>query len=272
VGYVLSPALRANFINELLLHDTSRPSCIVAQKDSPEALFRQPHASVVRGEGYSYADQFLKELPVATEIIEAKSKSSKQLGQIAASLYDAANQHCQLQRQAASFPTSFEGGLTEYELDSVAKLCTARPSSAQLTLELESIVVEKALYGFEVRFGSQQDFEFEHREHAECLAEALRCRKRRTLPLKEVLGWRLPVKPEGCSALLKMLEKTRNQLDRRADTLRSSEDELNDLVYGIYGVTSIERRIIEDFLTRFSSLPAASTRQEAEEDESEDEE
>jgi len=229
-------------------------------------------SSVYGGRFYSYADQFLRELPVANEIIEAKSKSSRLLAQIAASLYDVANQHCQLQRQAASFPASFEGGLTKYELDSVAKLCTARPSSAQLTLELESIVVEKALYGFQVRFGSQQHFEFEHRGHAECLAEALRCRKRRTLPLKDVLGWRLPVKPEGCVALLKMLEETRNNLDRRAETLRSSEDELNDLVYRIYGVTPHERKVIEDFLTRFSSLPAASTRQEAEEDESEVEE
>src|SRR5208283_1855349 len=137
------------------------------------------------------------------------------LAEIATSLYDAANQHCLLQRQAANFPASFERDVNQYELDSVGKLCTARPTSAQLTLDLESIAVEKALYGFEVHFGSQQDFEFEHREHAECLAEALRCRKRRTLPLKEVLTWRLPVKPEGCSALLKMLEKTQNQFDLR---------------------------------------------------------
>ena len=226
----------------------------------------------MRGEGYSYADQFLRDLPVANEIIEAKSESAGRLAKIAASLYDAANRRCQLQRQAANFPASFERDLTRYELDSVGKLCTGLPSSAQLTLDLESIAVEKALYGFEVRFGSQQDFEFEHREHAECLAEALRFRKRRTLPLKEVAGWRLPVKPEGCSALLKMLENTRNELAGRTEAIRSGEDELNDLIYGIYGVTADERRIIEDFLSRFSSFPAGSARQETEQDEPGDEE
>jgi hypothetical protein len=141
-----------------------------------------------------------------------------------------------------------------------------------LTLDLESIAVEKALYGFEVHFGSQQDFEFEHREHADCLAEALRCRKRRTLPLKEVLAWRLPVKPVGCSELLKMLEETRNQLDVRTEAVRSGEDELNDLIYSIYGVTADERKVIEGFLTRFSSFPAGAARQETEEDEPGDEE
>jgi hypothetical protein len=229
-------------------------------------------SSVYGGRFYSYADQFLRDLPVANEIIEAKSKSSGRLAEIAASLYDAANQHSQLQRQAANFPASFERDLTRYELDSVGKLCTARPTSAQLTVEIESIAVEKALYGFEVRFGSQQDFEFEHREHAECLAEALRCRKRRTLPLKDVLTWRLPVKPVGCSDLLKMLEETRNELDTRTEALRSGDDELNDLIYSIYGVTADERKVIEDFLTRFSSLPAGSARQETEEDEPGDEE
>jgi hypothetical protein len=75
------------------------------------------------------------------------------------------------------------------------------------------------------------------------------------------------VKPAGCSELLKMLEEARNQLDVRTEVLRSGEDELNDLVYGIYGVTADERNVIEDFLTRFSSLPAAATRHETEEDE-----
>jgi hypothetical protein len=247
--------------NELLLS-------AAAVLNSPVSDFRIKQISSVFGSRfYSYGDQFIADL-----IIPTSNKDFPPLGKHSGQLIDLAQKMNELNRNLSSFPESFETHLSRYELDSLGKLCTSRPSSAQLIIELDSIAVEKALYGFEVHFGSQQDFEFEHHEHAECLAEALRCRKRRTLPLKEVLAWRLPVKPEGCSALLKMLEKTRNQLDRRAETLRSSEDELNDLVYGIYGVTPHERKVIEGFLTRFSSFPAGSARQETEEDESEDEE
>ena len=126
-----------------------------------------------------------------------------------------------------------------------------------MSVELASISVEKALYGYEVRYGAQRPFEFDHREHAECLAEVFRTRGRKSLSLKEILSWRLPVKPEGCRKLLELLPDARRELAAVRSEIASLEGELNALVYKLYGVTPEEQRVIEGFLDRYSSRSAA---------------
>lgn len=194
---------------------------------------------------------------MAAGILDPKQGTARQLSRISQSLTSVASRRNQLGDKLDFFPTSFERDLARYELDSIGKLARENPSSAQISIDLESVSVEKALYGFEVRYDSQRPFEFEHREHAECLAEAFRNRGRKTLPLKEALSWRLPVKPEGCKKLLGLLEQTRRELARLRDEITSGEGELNDLVYSLYGVTGEERKVIEGFLERFSSRSAA---------------
>jgi hypothetical protein len=214
-------------------------------------------SSVYGGRFYSYADQFLRDLPVAVGILERKGNAARRLSRIAESLTGFAAKRTELRGKIQSFPASLERDLSRYELDVVGKLAREQPGSAQLSVELESISVEKALYGYEVRYGTQRPFEFEHREHAECLAEAFRTRGRKTLPLKEALSWCLPVKPEGSRKLLQLQESTRRELGRLQGEVASLEGELNDVVYGLYGVTAEEEKVIEDFLERFSSRSAA---------------
>lgn len=221
-------------------------------------------SSVYGGRFYSYADQFLRDLPVAEGILDSKSGGAEQLSRIAESATGFAAKQSELRGRIESFPASYERDLSRYELDVIGKLAREHPSSAQLSLELESVSVEKALYGYEVRYDTQKPFEFEHREHAECLAEAFRARGRKSLPLKEVLSWRLPMKPEGCRKLLELQAGARRELTHLREELASLDVELNDLVYSLYGVAAEEQKVIEGFLDRFSSRSAA----QIEEDES----
>jgi hypothetical protein len=214
-------------------------------------------SSVYGGRFYSYADQFLRDLPVAERILDTKHGAGRRLSQISESLTSVASRRNQLRDKLDLFPTSFKHELARYELDPIAKLARENPQSAQISIELGSVAVGKTLYGFEVRYDSQRPFEFEHREHAQCLAQALRARGRRTFPLKEVLSWRLPVKPEGCKKLLELQKQTRRELTQLRGGIASSEEELNDLVYSLYGVTADERQVIEGFLERYSSRSAA---------------
>jgi len=214
-------------------------------------------SSVYGGRFYSYADQFLRDLPVAAGLLDKKNASAKQLSADAESLTGLAATQNKLTDKIESFPASFERDLASYELDGIGKLARERPGSAQLSVETDSISVEKALYGYEVRYDTQRPFEFDHREHAECLAAIFRTCGRRSLPLKEVLSWRLPVKPEGCKRLLELLEGTRLEASRLRNEAASLESQLNDLVYKLYDVTPAERKVIEDFLERYSSRSAA---------------
>ncbi len=205
-------------------------------------------SSVFGSRFYSYGDQFIAEVVVPTNDMTFTSLCRK-----SEDLTSRADSAAVLLESLAGFPGSFERELACYELDSIGKLARENPTIAQLSIDPESTGVEKALYNFEVRYGAQRAFEFEHREHADCLAEALRARKRRTLPLKEILSWRLPVKPEGCKKLLQLQEVARRELSRLSGEVTSLEAELNDLVYGLYGITASERKIIQGFLERFSS-------------------
>jgi Eco57I restriction-modification methylase len=213
-------------------------------------------SSVYGGRFYSYADQFLRDLPVAGGILDTKGAASRRLSQIAQSLTGLAARRNKLEAKLESFPTSFEGGLSRYELESIRKLAREHPRSGHIFIELDRILVEKALYGYEARYDSQRPFEFEHREHAECLAEALRVRSRKSLPLEDILAWRIPVKPEGCTQLLALQDKARGELNSAREQIVSLEDELNDSVYKLYAVTPDERKIIEDFLERYTSKPS----------------
>ena len=210
-------------------------------------------SSVYGGRFYSYADQFLKGLPIRETLLESKAKDTRQLGSLAERVSLASEGCLGLRSKLASFPGSFAGDLARYELDTVEHLSTGHPSSAQLTIEPDAISIEPGLYGFSVRYDSQRPFDFEHREHAEVLAAALRNHHCKTLPLEEVLNWRLPVKPEGCKKLLTLLGQSRQRLRKLEDQIASEEDALNDLVYSLYGIQPREQKVIEDFLNRYSS-------------------
>ncbi|GEM_PF-5487912 len=124
-----------------------------------------------------------------------------------------------------------------------------------MSVDLKAISVESTLYGHEVQYGGPRTFQFEHREHAECLAAALRLQRRKTVPLKQVLEWRLPLKPEGCRKLLDLLSDAREESRRLAAMIASAEDELNEIVHRLYEITPAERDAIEGFLDRYSSHP-----------------
>jgi hypothetical protein len=214
-------------------------------------------SSVYGGRFYSYADQFLRDLPVAEGLLQENSEAAKQLSSITVSLMAIAAKQNELRGKIECFPASFERELPRYELDAVRKLARGLPGSSQLSVAQDSISVEKALYGYEVQYGTQRPFEFDHIEHAECLAETLRARQRKSLPLKEALAWRFPLKPEGCGKLLTLLAETRRNLSALRTELISLEGELNNLVYRIYRVTREEQKVLEEFLGRYSSTPAA---------------
>ena len=210
-------------------------------------------SSVYGGRFYSYADQFLRDVCVHEKILNARGG---RLSKIASLLTENAESRNAKKQQLATFPSSFEAQLSRYEFHSIRKLAREWPNSAQLSIETDNISVQKTLYAFEVHYGTQRPFEFEHREHADCLAEALRAPDRKSLPLEDVLAIRLPVKADGCKKLLEMLQKTRREVLKIGDEIASLDNELNELVYEIYEINSEEQAVIEGFLQRYSSVSA----------------
>jgi len=215
-------------------------------------------SSVYGGRYYSYADQFLKDLPIPDQIVNSRSSEAKDLSGMAERLADATEKLVALSRKLKAFPVSFAKDITAYEVDSIGDLAISRPASAQLSVEMNLISVEKTLYGFSVNYGPQRAFEFPHREQAECLARAFRTMDRATLHLEDVLSWRLPLKREGCVRLLDLAQKVAEEIDASGRSIESEEERLNELTYKLCRVTKAERRTIDGFLDRYSSRPIGS--------------
>lgn len=205
-------------------------------------------SSVFGSRFYSYGDQFIEKLVVPTE----QKRFSSLAGKSEALLRLAAERE-RLEHKVSSFPEGFEAELTKYELQSVKRLLKASPGAAQVTVEPEAISVERTLYTWAVRYDSQAPFEFDEKEHAECLAEALRRQTRRALRRDEIMQWRLPVKESGCKKLLRLLAEARRELEGVKEKIAQEEEKLNALVYETYGISAAERRVIEDFLDRYTS-------------------
>ncbi len=226
--------------------------CLAAILNSQVTDFRVKQvSSVFESRYYSYGDQFIADVVVPTE-----SKGFPSLARIAQRIILSAERKIVLDKIVSDFPESFEAELSRYELHTVTRICTAHPNSANLRIDPNAISVQQGLYGFRVVFGAPKSFEFKHREHAECLAQALLNRRRATLPLKEVLQWRFPLKVEGCKRLLALLDQARRELEKLQGQIAAEEDNLNELVYEIYGIKPSERKVIESFLDRFSSRAA----------------
>jgi hypothetical protein len=86
-----------------------------------------------------------------------------------------------LLQKVSGFPETFASDLSRYELETVKRLCDKYPQSENLKLSLDAIRVEPLLYGFAAHYGNQAAFEFETREHAESLAEALRHQRKQNI-------------------------------------------------------------------------------------------
>jgi hypothetical protein len=214
-------------------------------------------SSVYGGRFYSYADQFLKDLPICQPLMENGSSEAKNAAGLAERISDLSEAKLRLLDKLAAFPESFASDLSKYELDTVKRICDKQPQSENLKISQDAIRVERALYGFEVHYGNQTPFEFEVREHAECLAEALRNQKKQNIQRKDVLKWRLPSTVAGCKSLLELVGNTHAELGEIRQQVVSQEAELNDLIFEVYALSKDERKVVDEFLLRYSSGPAA---------------
>lgn len=205
-------------------------------------------SSVFGDRFYSYGDQFIADINIPTNVHGFQS-----LAGVSEQLINLHNVRKSLVMKVRGFPQSFDSEVHRYELDEIGRLTESPPPSAQLIIDLENVAVEKGLYGYHVLFGSQQRFEFEEEVHALCLAQALRCRNRKTLPAQDVLSWRLPIKVAGAKTLLGLLNTARKDLEKVEKGIEAEENRLNELVYDLYGLGKKDRKIIEDFLARYSS-------------------
>jgi len=217
--------------------------------NSSVADFYLKHISSVYSGGFwSYADAFLKWVPVP----EATDEQKKRLAEYVGKLTEKVNEYHEVKEALASFPQGYWEELKQSEkapsrdvLQNLARWgdlpqkVSAKQAQIQTDLQAQTVL----------RLG-KSELLFRHEPHARLALEILR---ERGVVLKEkFLEWELPQDPQDVEAFLGHLKELRNRRQILEQEIQDLEKRLNEAVSDLFGLSPKEQEVIDEFLVRFS--------------------
>jgi hypothetical protein len=240
--YGISPVakIKSDFLIGLL--NSNVLDFLVRQISSPYA-----------GGFYSYADAFLRDLPIP----ETTTVDQNKVIELSNSLTSLATQTRDLEKDIAAFPESVTtarrvaGAVPD--LDSLENLLAG---SGGLTTEIRfdpRTSIAQDLLGQWVLTIPRGKTSSEFRSDNQSLLELLRLclEKRGKFAKSELLDLRLPEREAAQKSYIQTLADWQTTLETLQAQIHQLESDLNDVVYTIFGISTQERKIIEEFLARF---------------------
>ena len=217
--------------------------------NSSVADFYLKHISSVYSGGlWSYADAFLKWVPVP----EATDEQKKRLAECVGKLTEKVNEYHEVKEALASFPQGYWEELKRSKkapsrdvLQNLARWgnlpqkVSAKQAQIQTDLQAQTVL----------RLG-KSELLFRHEPHARLALEILR--ERGVVLKEELLEWELPLDPRDVEAFLVHLTKLRNRCQTLEQEIQDLEKGLNKAVSDLFGLSPKEQEVIDKFLVRFS--------------------
>lgn len=216
----------------------------------PADFFIKSSGIVYSGGYYSYADAYIRNLPIPASTPAQRD----QLSRLARELTACTGELRRLEAQARAFPDSVSeerrAAGTLPELDVLGGMAQA----AGLAQKLEASKVQDMDGGLlgklgEVTLKVGKGTLTLGTEHARLVREVLA--ERRSLGRDELLALRVPERTADVRAYLDTLAGWRTRMAELRGEIETREAELNDVVYGLYGLNADERAVVERFLERF---------------------
>jgi hypothetical protein len=215
---------------------------VLAILNSHVTNFYTWHVGVVHGSGYyKFEDRFLKQLPIR---LPQTSKDK--------TLADEIMKKVEQIIEKAKFEQKIENFPGEYIQDYRSKGEEFDPpknisfNSNQKAFEP---VIEKNITdrGYNVVVGKKEKSVFvESKVKANYIVTALKGKNAKKDEKKQIL---IPKSDAIVEAVLKKLEEDKARI--KSPSVAELEEEINDLVYKLYGLTEKDINVIEDFLRRF---------------------
>lgn len=203
--------------------------------------------SSVYSNGYfSYADAFLKALPIPN----ANTKQQQTIASLAQPLTDKTARLRELEKNIAAFPESVTESLKGKSLpdrDDLGRLIVT--NTLPKTLSGKKVVEEGMLGGQTVlRMGKAELF-IKKLELAKLVRRILELRG--TVDTREFLALEVPTTSKDQTRYLETLAAWESEVSVLAGEIEKLEADLNDVVYEVYGLNAADREVIEEFLRRF---------------------
>ncbi len=209
--------------------------------------FHLKQISSVYSNGYfSYADAFLKGLPIAS----ANPETERNISALAHLLTDKTARLRALEKQVETFPASLtverRGAGTVPELDEVARLAVA--GGLPKMIDASDVREQSDLQGQTVLAVGRGEV-----RAAPMLARLLRrvLDVRGKVKREELLGLELPMGESDQQDYLEQLAGWEGEVEELKRAICQGELELNTLVYDLYDLGAEDREVLEGFLARF---------------------
>lgn len=219
--------------------------------------------SVYGARFYSYSDQFLRDLPIPKSFL-VPSEAAERVSAIAENISELCDSVANLRQQIERLPDSFSHQIKKFELTEIRSLLESQPKANHINLDPVSVKVEKLLYTYAVDLGvGSGTLEFREREHCELVARILRILSRDHIESDELVRWRVPATVTGCKVLLGLIDRSEAELARARTKAAGLEKGLDDIVYSAFGLARGDRRVIDEFLGRYTSIADGVVEEEA---------
>ena len=226
---------------------------ILALVNSNVLDFYLKHLSTVyAGRSYSYGDQFIKWLPLLVPGLRAKKKRkiAGQLAQLAQKLTETKGKLRAKERERTAFPKSQLQKLKgRPELYPLARLVKGQPQAQQVCVA--AVTLQRQLDGTWVMAFGRTRLIFPSEAHARAAEAWLRVQRKRRVSSNEFIGLKLPAEERVCYKLLDLLAEAEREIETLRTRLEEMEEELDDYVAALYGLSNEDRKVIRLFLKRF---------------------
>jgi type I restriction-modification system DNA methylase subunit/uncharacterized protein (DUF433 family)/3-phenylpropionate/cinnamic acid dioxygenase small subunit len=211
-------------------------------------------SSVYSGKYYSYADQFIKQIPIVLPKNKEQQAIAEQIKDLARQIIKDKSQLQRKQDELRNFPEKQLQKLRNREAYPLDRLVRAYPHTENIGLNEDQAHFEQRGGSPKVYLNSTNFFEFDSPEHARLFLKYVRLQHRQTLKLSDLLKVRFPSSPSDCAKLLKLALDLEKEISSLRSTIKEAETNINELALNLYGISDVEStKVIDDFLMRFGN-------------------
>ncbi len=216
--------------------------------------FYLKHISMVFTESgsYSYSDAYLRRLPLKLPCNQTERKKAKAISHLAQELTELKGELRATERKRENFPDSVFAQIRA-EFYSLERLATEVYIPANTISVSEPSLKQDSQGNWTVSLNNRAFVKVPTKAHAEIILAWLKVQGSSNIHRNDLLALHLPATEVDCCDLLKLLRDLEESIQRLQGQIATKEDELNDRVADYYGLNNRQRRILTDFLSRFSA-------------------
>jgi len=211
---------------------------LLAIMNSLVANYYIKHISVIHGSGYyKFEDRFIKHLPIKLPKTQVEKKIAKKI----VDKVDQILSQCEINKRVENFPNAYLEMKEGIELNKITYTFKTNHKF------LEPSIAELVDGGYGITLGKKEDtISVETKARAEYISISL---TGKNVKIGEKLKILIPTDENKVRDILKEYKADKKQLEKLP--ISKLEDEINELVYELYGLDVKDRKVIEEFLMKF---------------------